>query len=432
MPSLKTRCCFAAMLAVTAAWLVAVPPARAQYFGRNKVQYRSFDFQVLRSAHFDVYYYPEERLAAADAARLAERWYTRWSSVFDHELSGRQPLILYASHPQFEQTNAISGDLEEGTGGETDILKRRIVLPMAGPMAENDHVIGHELVHAFQFDITGNTHGGPLITPPGATRLPLWFVEGMAEYLSLGPVDPNTTMWMRDAAESDNLPSIHKLDSPRYFPYRYGQALWAFIAGRYGSDKIARLLREASRLGDAERAFEPVLGVSSDSLSKLWHRSLKDWEKPILAVTTKPDSLARPLLVSHQGSKGRLNVAPSLSPDGSRLMFISERDQFSIEVFLADAKNGEVLRSITKTAVDPHYQSLEFINSAGAWSPDGKRFALAAVSSGEPLLAVIDAEKGSTEREYPLKGLDEVLNPTWSPDGKKVALSARSGGYTDL
>ena len=99
--------------------------ANAQYFGRNKVQYTDFDWHVLKTEHFDVYFYPVERKAATQAARLAERWYARFSRLLGHQLSGRQPLILYASHPDFEQTNAIPGELGEGTGGVTEILKRR-------------------------------------------------------------------------------------------------------------------------------------------------------------------------------------------------------------------------------------------------------------------------------------------------------------------
>src|SRR5437667_8458568 len=164
-----------ALLAATAS--VAVPPAAAaQYFGRNKVQYGSFDFEVLKTDHFDVYHYPAERAAAEQAGRLAERWYARLSKVLDHRLHGRQPLILYASHPDFEQTNAIGGELGEGTGGVTEILKRRIVLPLAGPLAETDHVLGHELVHAFQFDITG--HAGPVSegSVRTAVRMPMGFI----------------------------------------------------------------------------------------------------------------------------------------------------------------------------------------------------------------------------------------------------------------
>ena len=64
--------------------LALAVPAHAQYFGRNKVQYRAFDFDVIRTEHFDVYFYAEEREAALDAARMAERAYARLSRVLQH------------------------------------------------------------------------------------------------------------------------------------------------------------------------------------------------------------------------------------------------------------------------------------------------------------------------------------------------------------
>src|SRR4051812_29987505 len=135
---------------------VSAEPTSAQYFGQNKVQYRQLDFKVLHTQHFDIYFYPEEQAGTEIAARMAERWYARLSKFFHHELRGRQPLILYASPTDFQQTNVIPGDLGEGTGGVTEPVRRRIVLPLAGPLADTDHVIGHELVHAFQFDVTTN------------------------------------------------------------------------------------------------------------------------------------------------------------------------------------------------------------------------------------------------------------------------------------
>src|SRR3989442_710555 len=112
--------------------LTLAPSLSAQYFGRNKVEYDDFKFSVLKTEHFDVYFYPTERAAANQAGRMAERWYARYSQLLGYKLRGRQPLILYASHPEFEQTNAIAGDLGEGTGGVTEVLKRRIVLPLGG------------------------------------------------------------------------------------------------------------------------------------------------------------------------------------------------------------------------------------------------------------------------------------------------------------
>ena len=76
------------------ATLLAPAAARAQYFGRNKVQYQGFTFHTLKTEHFDLYFYPEEDEAADIAARMAERWYSRLSRFFDHPLRGRQALIL--------------------------------------------------------------------------------------------------------------------------------------------------------------------------------------------------------------------------------------------------------------------------------------------------------------------------------------------------
>ncbi|HEX8431569.1 MAG TPA: hypothetical protein VF625_09785, partial [Longimicrobium sp.] len=63
---------WAVALCVGAAAALAHPsPAAAQYFGRNQVQYRTFDFRIMRTARFDIYFYPEEEAAARDAARYA-------------------------------------------------------------------------------------------------------------------------------------------------------------------------------------------------------------------------------------------------------------------------------------------------------------------------------------------------------------------------
>jgi len=131
-------------------FLIITPPAAGQYFGRNTVQYEDFAFQILESEHFDLYHYAEEDTIAGDAAHMLERWYTRYSDLFQTDLSGRQPVIMYANHADFQQTNVISG---RGTGGVTEGLRNRIVLPMTGIYRENDHVLGHELVHAFQDDL---------------------------------------------------------------------------------------------------------------------------------------------------------------------------------------------------------------------------------------------------------------------------------------
>jgi len=416
-------------IAITAIMAFA-SPVDAQYFGRNQVQYDRFDFKVLETEHFDIYYYPEERAAAEDAGVMAERWYSRYSRLLNHKLRGRQVIIYYASHPHFEQTNAIGGPPGESTGGVTEVFKRRIVLPFAGPLKETDHVIGHELVHAFQFDMTGQGKTVSQSTVPVAVRLPLWFIEGMAEYLSVGPHDPHTAMWIRDALRSDRLPTIGQLYDPRFFPYRFGQAFWAYIAGRWGDDVVGRILNAAARTGSAEQALQLVLRIPVDSLVADWHESIRDSYNAVEDQTIAPAEYGR--LVLSKANAGGLNVAPALSPDGNEIVFLSEKDLFSIEMFRANVETGRIESKIVKTSLDPHYESLQFINSAGAWSQDGKRFAFGAVVKGDPVLTVIDAQTGQKLREVPVPQVGEIFSPSWSPDGHRVAFGAIVGGLSDL
>jgi hypothetical protein len=408
-------------------------PAHAQYFGRNAVQWDRLKFEVLNTDHFDVYYYPEEQQAAEQVARMAERWYSRLSGLLRHEMKERQPVILYASSAHFQQTNTIGGAPGEGTGGVTEAFKRRIVLPVGASLAETDHVLGHELVHAFQFAMTGQ---GRISDSnfPAALRMPLWFIEGMAEYLSVGPVDPHTAMWLRDAARRDKgLPTIRQLDnSAKYFPYRYGQAVWAYIASRYGDQVFGRVLRSIKPSNnDAEEVLKAVLRVDPAALSKDWHAAVR--EAYAATATGKKDADAYgAALVTEKKQGGRLNVGPVLSPDGVHLAFLSERDLFSVELFLQDTRSGDVTRRLSRTVVDPHLESIQFITSAGSFDRTGRRFALGAQVKGRPALVIMDGQKGGKQMEIPFPALGEIGGPTFSPDGRRIAFSALSGGLSDL
>ena len=416
----------AAMLA-----FVSAAPASAQYFGRNKVQYERFDFKVLATEHFDIYYYPEEEAAVALAARMAERWYARISKLLQHELRGRQPLILYAAHPHFQQTNVLSGEIGEGTGGVTESAKRRVIMPFAGGLAETDHVLGHELVHAFQYDMAAQTdlQGRPI--GPALQALPLWFIEGMAEYLSIGPIDANTAMWVREASARNAMPSIDKLDDPDFFPYRYGHAFWAYVAGRWGDRAVGDMLRATGPEGDIKQAIAAVLGTDSDTLTKEWHDATRRSFAAVYETTKPPSAFGRPLITRETGG-GDINLTPAISPDGKRVVFLSERSLFSIDMFVADVATGKIGRRLVETTSDPHFDSLQFLSSAGDWAPDNRRFVFAALSAGQPVLTIVDADRGRREAEHEFADLGEIYNPAWSPDGRRIAFSALKGGVLDL
>src|SRR5947207_3710737 len=125
-------------------------------------------------------------------------------------------------------------------------------------------------------------------------------------------------MWVRYAAVHDRLPDLKKLTrDPRYFPYRYGQALLAYIGGRFGDDAVVRYFLAAGS-ADPESAFERALGVSAKQLFTDWHASAKEMYDPILKE--RPATLGTPLISGvRKGSRGVLNVGPAFSPNGQTI-----------------------------------------------------------------------------------------------------------------
>ena len=129
---------------------------------------------------------------------------------------------------------------------------------------------------------------------------------------------------------------------------------------------------------------------------------------------------------------GSLNVGPSLSPDGRWMTFLSDRDLLSVDLFLAEAATGKVVRRLTSTATNPHYSSLQFIYSAGGWDSASQRVVVAAVANGHPTLAIFEASSGRKDREIRIEDVDEIFNPTWAPDGHAIAFTGMKQGLTDL
>ncbi|OLD00043.1 MAG: hypothetical protein AUI88_01015 [Gemmatimonadetes bacterium 13_1_40CM_3_70_8] len=417
-------------VAVAAVALAGATPLAAQYFGQNKVQYRNFAFQIIQTDHFEVYYYPAERVAALDAARLAERWYGRLSRILHHEFQGRKPIILYASQSDFQQTNAISGDIGEGTGGVTEFFKHRMVLPFTGSYAELEHVIGHEMVHQFQYDVFSRGRIGAGVQTLVNVNPPLWFMEGMAEYLSIGPIDPHTSMWLRDAALEGHLPTIEQLTyDPRIFPYRFGHALWAYIGEKWGDEVIGEIL-QASTAGGVENAFKRGLGLSLDDLSNEWRDAVQTTYLPQLSEHYRARRVAQPVLTQKR-SDGTLHLAPALTPDGRDIAYFSEKNSFFVDLYLADAETGRVKRRLVKSTLSNNYESLRFINSAGSFSPDARYFAIAAKHKDKDDLVILDVKKGGEFRRIPIP-LNGLTTPAWSPDGRQLVFTGYDGGLSDL
>jgi hypothetical protein len=419
-----------ALFAALSLGALALPaPSSAQYFGQNKVQYKNFHWSVLKTEHFDVHYYIGEEEAVQDAAVMAERAYRRLSRVLDHQIKAKVPLVLYASHTDFEQTNITPELLGVGTGGVTEFLKRRVFLPFTGSYAELDHVLTHELVHAFQVDILFGDRQS-LVGNPFSSSPPGWFMEGMAEYLSIAEIDNNTKMWLRDASLEGYLIPIRVLDYVGDIRvYRFGQSIFQFIADTYGIQKIGEILKRTRRMGSVDRALESATGLSIDVLSKKWMEAVRKEYLPQIAEHDKPDQIAS-RITDAQRDMSNFNVAPSVSPSGTQMVFISDRSMYN-DVYLASALDGRIFKKLVEGERTGSFETLRFFNTSIAWSADESRIALPAKIGGQDAIYIIEIPSGKVKAKLKF-GLDAIYSPTWSPDGKELAFVGIKGGHSKL
>ncbi|MCK4700506.1 MAG: PD40 domain-containing protein, partial [Bacteroidales bacterium] len=398
----------------------------AQYFGRNKPSYKNFEFKVYTTPNFEIYHYLNNDSLLDQLARACEEWYELHKRIFHDSIKDRNPIIFYENHADFQQTTAIMGEVGVGTGGVTEALKNRVIMPVAPTSSQTDHVLGHELVHAFQYN---SIIRGDSTNMNSLRNLPLWMVEGMAEYLSIGSVDEHTAMWMRDAILNDDFPTLKEMTrNQKYFPYRYGQAFWAFVAKTWGDTIIVPLFVETAKFG-YEEAIKRKIGLTAETFSGIWKSAMERYYTGIMTDTID-NPTGEKILFS--GNAGNMNLSPSISPDGQYVVFLSERDVLSLDLFLANAENGKIIKKLSSTIHRNEIDALNYLESSGTWSPDSKKFAFSAFDKGKNKLLIIDIKKGKLVEEYNIPGILSFNNPAWSPDGESIVIAGLVDGINNL
>lgn len=396
----------------------------AQYFGRNKVLYQDFDFKVLQSPNFEIYNYLKNQNVKNRFAGLTEQWYLMHRSVLRDTFTERNPLIVYNHHAHFQQTRAIEGQIDVGTGGVTEALKNRVVMPFMESNAQTDHVLGHELVHAFQYHMVIDS-----FSLNALSNLPLWMVEGMAEYMSTGYMDPNTAMWLRSAVANNKLPTLKDLTNrpDQYFPYRWGEAFWAYTTGVYGDTIIPRLFLETARRGYGP-AIKYLFKIDEKEFSRRWQESIRSSFSPFMKTTQLTPS-GQALITKRNA--GELNIVPSISPDGKYIAYWTEKNLFSLDLYIADAVTGKNIERVTSSSFASHIDQYSSYESSVAWSPDSRQLAFVAFAKGRNRLIIANT-RGKIQQEIDIPNVTGFSNPAWSPDGTTIVVTGLVEGQSDL
>jgi hypothetical protein len=399
----------------------------AQYFGKNKVQHKTFEWQFLQSEHFDIYFTKGGEEIAAFTARVAEESYIQLSKDLKYELVDRIKMLVYNSHNDFGQTNVDLRPPEESVGGFTEFFKNRVVIPYEGEWEKFRHVIHHELTHAVMLQMVYGAGSQSIITGLTQFQMPLWFIEGLAEHQSRG-WDIESDMFMRDATVNGYVPDIPYLYG--FMAYKGGQSVLRYISETYGDEKVGELINKMKMNKNVTRGFKESIGIDLEELTKRWHLDLKRQYWPDITNRKEPEEIAKKI-TDHRKWRNFVNTSPVMSNKGDKIAFLSDKDNY-FDIFIASSIDGKIIKKVVRGQRSGNLEELNWLRGRGIdWSPDDKQLVFSAKAGAEHQIHIVDIKSEKIVQSIET-GLESIYNSSWSPNGEEIAFMGVFHGQADI
>lgn len=405
-------------------------------FGKNKIAWQRLDWRVLQTPHVEVYFYPEEEGLARQLAAIAESTAAEFDTTFRMRPRQPIPILFYSSHQLFQQSHATPGFIGEGTGGLTELIKGRVLIPHTGSYHRLRWVTRHELVHAYMLEKLSQVRAAKKRANLGFP--PLWFTEGLAEFLST-TWDSHAEGLLQEAVVTQTAYPVRESwpIEGTVLMYKEGQSFLLHLEEKHGRAKVIDLLENWWRGTTFEQVFEITYGRTLAEADDEWFQSIRKRYYPEVATRRSVGEVARALTCCEDAYNLAPCVLPQAPGDSTRRVAYLRATETGAELRLRVDRNGKEIsdKRLLRGGFSARFESFHFFNSTLGASRDN-RLAVVAQQGGRDVLYVFDLsreEPGDPVASWSFRGLLALASPTWLPGDSSVVLVGQAiSGQRDL
>ena len=389
-------------------------------FGKNRVQYKQFEWKYYRFPKFETYFYTGGKDLAIYTAKSAQKYLLEQEELFDFDLRENIQFIIYNKQSDFKQSNIGLG-LENGEiAGLTQIMGSKVFIYFNGNHADFDRQIKEGIAGVLINQQVYGSSWTQVLKNSSLLTLPEWYSKGLSSYLSENWT-PEIENQVRDGVNSGRYKKFNRLTDQQ--ANIAGHSLWAYIADVYGESVIPNILYMTRITQSVERGFLYVLGISMKTLTQEW---LEYYKLEFDNIKTNPEEYGK--YEQLKIKKRRAYRQFKVSPDGQSFAYITDQlGQYKIYIYYPSAdKSYKIYKREYKLnrINDQSYPVL-------AWHPSSEILAFITEEKGLLLMHYFDINTGGIQ-EKPIFNLEKVLDFSYDDEGKQMVFSAMAKGQTDL
>lgn len=418
-------------LILLACWLGVLLNAAAQnypsleQFGKNRIQYRNFNWKIIRTANFEIYFYQDGNTLANLTAQYAESEFDRITELLGYTPYNRIKIFLYNSPQELAQSNIGISLVGELDSREIDLAKSRLEIAFTGDQVSFRKRLIHDVSMLFIYDML---YGGSLkdaLQSSLLLTLPDWFMPGIASYIAEGySVDLDD--YMRDASISRSIRKPNLLQGRD--AERVGHSIWNYIVQKYGRDNISNILNLTRIIRNEQSSIQSTLGVPYSRFLREWREYYANMAKATPSAGGTSDDVVIPVRGT---ARDHVLNDVKISSDKQLIAFSSVNDgKFNVEIYnTATKKRYSVLQGGYR--LDGHATVTN--TPLVAWQRDNNLVVVTDENGKSYLYIFTDLDRRPKQRSRRvINGLTQIVSMDASDDGGSLALSADRRGQNDL